>query len=298
MLLYLSLSLSLAARDTALDPPADPAASATMQSVIDSLLARSHERRASHEALQDADEAAADEAIGQAVVEPSPAASLTADAPPAQSDQWTTLPDPLPESLAVAESVPAVAESVAAAPAAAPTAAELQAAEAKVARLTDELMRLRGMPPNCTDAPTELATAPIASAPKTAPSPTPATCPGWIDSVREAIRSLDQCQAELDDLNQQLAEREGLLARLRAAPPNATVKVTNDAAATPALTASPCPTVNETLVTVGCPHSTTPNPFPAESPDPFHSQTTNPTTRPPTLATPTLSPPTLSPLAE
>ena len=33
----------------------------------------------------------------------------------------------------------------------APTALELQAAEAKVTRLTNEVMRLRGMSVNCTD---------------------------------------------------------------------------------------------------------------------------------------------------
>ena len=127
MALTIAVAASLATRDPALDPVLDsapaPVASETMQSVIDSLLTRSQERRAAHNRLlaqQDADEAAPDEAIGQAGAENSPAATSTA------------LPDPVPESFAVAQSVPA-------APAAAPTAAELQAAEAKVARVTDEL---------------------------------------------------------------------------------------------------------------------------------------------------------------
>ena len=85
------------ARDPALgpmlDPAPGPAASETMQSVIDSLLTRSHERRSAHKRLlaqQDADQAAPDEAIGQADAEPSSAATGTA------------LPDPVPESSAVA----------------------------------------------------------------------------------------------------------------------------------------------------------------------------------------------------
>ena len=230
MALTIAVAASLATRDPALDPVLDPApapaASETMQSVIDSLLTRSQERRAAHNRLlaqQDADEAAPDEAIGQAGAENSPAATSTA------------LPDPVPESFAVAQSVPA-------APAAAPTAAELQAAEAKVARVTDELKRLRSsMAPNCADAQsTELATQP-------APSPVPEPCPDWIGSVREAMRRLDQCQAELNDLNRQLDEREQLLTRLRAAPP---VDASTAAHVLNAPTATPCPTVNETVVTV------------------------------------------------
>ena len=251
MALTIAVAASLATRDPALDPVLDPApvpaASETMQSVIDSLLTRSHERRAAHERLlaqQDADEAAPDEVTGQAGVEPSPAPS---DA--------SALPDPALESLAVAQSVPAVAEGVAAAPAAAPTAAELQAAEAKVIRVTDELKRLRSsMSPKCADAQsTELATQP-------APSPALEPCPDWIGSVREAMRRLDQCQAELDDLNRQLAEREQLLTRLRAAPP---IDASTATHVLNAPTATPCPTVNETVVTVRRPHS-----IPAPAPPP------------------------------
>ena len=246
MALTIAVAASLAARDPALgpmlDPAPGPAASETMQSVIDSLLARSHERRSAHKRLlaqQDADKAAPDEAIGQADAEPSSAATGTA------------LPDPVPESSAVA---PAAAASEAAAPAAAPTAAQLQAAEAKVARVTEELKRLRAMSPNCADAqPTELAAQ---------PSPEPEPCPDWVGSVREAMRRLDECQAELNDLNRQLDEREQLLTRLRAAPP-----VDASAAATvneTAPMATPCPSVNETVVTVERPDSTasaTPLPF-------------------------------------
>ena len=238
MALTIAVAASLATRDPALDavldPASVPAASETMKSVIDSLLTRSQERRATHKRLlgqQDADEAAPDEATGQA---------------------GAALPDPVPESLAVAQSVPAEAESVAAAPAAAPTAAELQAAEAKVARVTDELKRLRAMSPSCADAQsTELATQP-------APSPVPEPCPDWIGSVREAMRRLDECQAELKDLNRQLDEREQLLTRLRAAPP---VDASTAAQVLNAPTPTPCPTVNETVVTVERRHST-PSPTP------------------------------------
>ena len=254
MALSIAVAASLATRDPALDPVLDPApapaASETMQSVIDSLLTRSQERRAAHNRLlaqQDADEAAPDEAIGQVGAENSPAATSTA------------LPDPVPESFAVAQSVPA-------APAAAPTAAELQAAEAKVARVTDELKRLRAMSPSCADAQsTELATQP-------APSPVPEPCPDWIGSVREAMRRLDQCQAELNDLNRQLDEREQLLTRLRAAPP---VDASTAAHVLNAPTATPCPTVNETVVTVERTHST-PSPSPTPPPPTLPRRLTDP----------------------
>ena len=273
MALSIAVAASLATRDPALDPVLDPApapaASETMQSVIDSLLTRSQERRAAHNRLlaqQDADEAAPDEAIGQAGAENSPAATSTA------------LPDPVPESFAVAQSVPA-------APAAAPTAAELQAAEAKVARVTDELKRLRSsMAPNCADAQsTELATQP-------APSPVPEPCPDWIGSVREAMRRLDQCQAELNDLNRQLDEREQLLTRLRAAPP---VDASTAAHVLNAPTATPCPTVNETVVTVERPHSA---PSPTPPPPTLPRRIIRPL-RSPNHDPPISSPPTLNPLA-
>ena len=110
-----------------------------------------------------------------------------------------------------------------------------------MARVTDELKRLRAMSPSCADAQsTELATQP-------APSPVPEPCPDWIGSVREAMRRLDECQAELKDLNRQLDEREQLLTRLRAAPP---VDASTAAQVLNAPTPTPCPTVNETVVTV------------------------------------------------
>lgn len=245
IMMAIAVAASLAARDPALDPVLDPApgpaASETMQSVIDSLLARSHERRAAHEQLVAQQEA--DEAIGQADTEPSSAATGTA------------LPDPVPESFAVAQSEPAAAASEN--PAAAPTAAQLQAAEAKVARVTEELKRLRAMSPNCADAqPTELAAQ---------PSPEPEPCPDWVGSVREAMRRLDECQAELNDLNRQLDEREQLLTRLRAAPPaDASAAATVNETAP---MATPCPTVNKTVVTVERPDSTaSPTPLPSTRP--------------------------------
>ena len=240
LVLTFAVAESLTAPNMALVAP-DPAASETMQSVIDSLLTRSQERRAAHErflAQQDGEEAAP---VG---VKPSPAARPTdaLDDPAAALGEWSALPDPLPESLAVIERVPADATG--------PTAMDLKTAEAKVASLTDELMHLRGMSTNCTDAPT--APHQLASA----PAPAPAPCPDWIDAIKKAVRRLDQCQTDLDDLNRQLAEREGLLAQLRAAPntsnakPNATNNAVHSAGAAPTPVASPCPTVDQTVVTV------------------------------------------------
>ncbi len=119
-----------AARDTAMLPP-NPSSTQAMKSMIDSLLERSKERRAQHERLIAMQEEAAPPEVDE-YEEGEPA-----EANPARAVEGAL---PLTPKLTA---VPAASK--------APTALELQAAEAKVTRLTNEVMRLRGMSVNCTD---------------------------------------------------------------------------------------------------------------------------------------------------
>ena len=234
LLFSLSVVAALAAQEGALLPP-NPSKTQAMQSIIDSLLAKSRERRQRHEQLM-----ALEDGGGLAEEQDTPTPESTL---PDFGQAGVGYPYDLPKEakLAPAEKagvpppivggppdvVPVVVQG--------PIASDLAKAEAKVSRLSAEVMRLRGMTANCSDGEGggmgagggggmgAGAGAGGGGGGWFVPTPTPEPCPNWVDDLRIAIHKLDKCQAELEALLAQLREREALRDRLKYNPTNVTL---------------------------------------------------------------------------